>query len=119
MIKDSNFEVTKAMNIRENFKSLFDYCHDDTGAIEILENWAQDSYLKCIKEMNKVITTFLNHAWGIINALISGLNNAMAERFNGKIQEIKIAARGYRKFPNFRSAILFFHGGLNLYPLKW
>lgn len=119
MIKDSNFEVTKAMNIRENFKSLFDYCHNERGAIEILENWAQDSYLKCIKEMNKVVKTFLNHTWGIVNALISGLNNAMAERFNGKIQEIKIVARGYRKFQNFRSAILFFHGGLNLYPQKW
>lgn len=119
MIKDSNFEVTKAMNVRENFKSLFDYCHDENGAIEILKNWAQDAYLKCIKEVNKVVKTFINHAWGIVNALISGLNNAMAERFNGKIQEIKIASRGYRKFKNFRSAILFFHGGLNLYPLKW
>ncbi|MXW15290.1 MAG: hypothetical protein F4120_04605 [Rhodothermaceae bacterium] len=24
--------------------------------------------------------------------------------------------RGYRKFKNFRNAILFFHGGLDLYP---
>jgi transposase len=118
MIKDSNFEVTKAMNIRENFKSLFDYCHEEGGAIEILKNWAQDSFLKCIKEMNKVITTFINHAWGIVNALISGLNNAMAERLNGKIQEIKLAARGYRTFQNFRSAILFFYGGLDIYPQK-
>jgi len=118
MIKDSNFEVTKTMNIRENFKSIFDYCYNERGAIEILEKWAQDSYLKCIKEMNKVVKTFINHALGIVNALISGLNNAMAERFNGKIQEIKIVARGYRKFQNFRSAILFFHGGLNLYPQK-
>jgi transposase len=69
--------------------------------------------------MNKVINTFINHAWGIVNALISGLNNAMAERLNGKIQEIKLAARGYRRFQNFRSAILFFHGGLDIYPLKW
>lgn len=31
----------------------------------------------------------------------------MAERLIGKIQEIKTAARGYRTFNNFRSAILF------------
>jgi len=43
----------------------------------------------------------------------------MAERLNGKIQEVKTVARGYRTFKNFRSAILFFHGGLDLYPLKW
>jgi transposase len=119
MIKDSNFEVTQALYIRENFKSLFDYYHEETGAIELLKNWAQDSYAKCIKEINAVVKTFRNHARGIVNALISGLNNSMAERLNGKIQEIKLAARGYRRFENFRSAILFFHGGLNLYPQKW
>ncbi len=42
----------------------------------------------------------------------------MVERLNGKIQEIKTVGRGYRIFKNFRSAILFFHGGLSLYPLK-
>lgn len=119
MIKDSNFEVTQALHVRENFKSLFDYYHDENCAVELLENWAQDSYKKCIKEINSVVKTFWSHARGVVNALISGLNNAMAERLNGKIQEIKLVARGYRKFENFRSAILFFHGGLNLYPLKW
>lgn len=62
---------------------------------------------------------FISHARGVVNALISGINNAMAERLNGKIQEIKVSGRGYRRFENFRSAILFFHGGLDLYPRKW
>ncbi len=43
-------------------------------------------------------------------------SNAMAERLNGKIQEIKLNAKGYRFFENFRAAILFFHGKLCLYP---
>jgi len=68
--------------------------------------------------MNKVVNMFKNHIMGITNALINTFTNAMAERLNGKIQEIKIAGRGYRKFENFRSVILFFHGVLNLYPLK-
>lgn len=42
----------------------------------------------------------------------------MAERLNGKIQELKYIGKGNRIFDNFRSAILFFFGGLNLYPLK-
>lgn len=119
LIKDTNLQVTKAWHIRENFKSLFDYYNEENGALELLKNWANDSFMKGIKEVNKVILMFLNHARGIVNALISNLNNAMAERLNGKIQEVKIVSRGYRKFKNFRSAILFFHGGLNLYPLKW
>ena len=55
---------------------------------------------------------------GVCIALIEKLSSGMAGRLNGKIQEIKIHAKGYRKFENFRSAILFFHGGLNLYPYK-
>jgi hypothetical protein len=42
----------------------------------------------------------------------------MAERLNGKIQEIKTIGRGYATFENFRSALLFFYGGLDLYPHK-
>jgi len=72
-----------------------------------------------INEVNKVIMMFLNHIKGVINALICNLNNAMAERLNGKVQEVKTIGRGYRTFENFRSAILFFFGGLDLYPLKW
>jgi len=44
------------------------------------------------------------------------LSYAMAEHLNGKIQELKTVGRGYRRFTNFRSAILFFIGGLDLYP---
>jgi len=41
---------------------------------------------------------------GVINALITNFNNAMAERFNGEIQELITVARDYRAFANFRSA---------------
>jgi hypothetical protein len=56
---------------------------------------------------------------GVINAMISKHTNVMAERINGKIQEIKTSGSGYRTFQNFRSAILFVHGGLQLYSIKW
>jgi len=59
---------------------------------------------------------FNNHLEGVCNALVERFSNAMAERLNGKIQEVKSVGRGYRTFKNFRSAILFFHGGLSLYP---
>lgn len=119
IIKGSNFQVSQAMYIRENFKTLFECYNQESEALELLKNWAQDSFMKGIKEVNKVILMFLNHSKGVVNALCSNINNAMAERLNGKIQEIKTVGRGYRNFENFRSAILFFHGGLNLFPLKW
>jgi hypothetical protein len=35
----------------------------------------------------------------------------LEERLNGKIQEIKLSAKVYRQFQNFRTAILVFLGG--------
>ncbi len=119
LIKSANFQVAKAWHIRENFKDLFGCSNNEVEAQSIFENWIQDSYQKCIKEVNKVIEMFVRHAGGVVNALITNLNNAMAERLNGKIQELKCIGKGYRLFENFRSAILFFYGGLSLYPLKW
>jgi len=59
---------------------------------------------------------FNRHMVGIVNAMALNKGNAMAERLNGKIQEIKLSAKGYRTFENFRAAILFYHGKLYLYP---
>ena len=89
-----------------------------TLLLDLEDGWAANSLRKKITEVTKVVEMFNNHMRGVVNALISNFSNAMAERLNGKIQELKTVARGYRTFANFRSAILFFHGGLDLYPLK-
>ena len=119
LIKNANYEVSKVWSIRENFKSLFEFYNEENEAKSLLIKWSVDAIENGITEVNKVVKMFLNHSKGIINALMTNINNAMAERLNGKIQEIKVVAKGYRTFKNFRSAILFFHGGLDLYPLKW
>jgi transposase len=118
-IKHANYEVSKAWQVKENFKELFGLTNNDKDAWELLEMWAQDSYKQCLREVNSVVKTFANHTRGIVNALICDISNAMAERLNGKIQEIKLIGRGYNTFENFRSAILFFNGGLDLFPCRW
>lgn len=67
-----------------------------------------------IKEIDKVVDEFKKHLNGIINATVDTFTNAMAERLKGKIQEVKSCGRGYKRFENFRSAILIFHGGFHL-----
>jgi len=119
LIKDSNLQVAKAWHIRENFKSLFDYTQNDTDAKTMIKEWAKDAISNGIKEVSKVAEMFIRHINGIANALISSFTNAMAERLNGKIQEVKLCGRGYRRFENFKSAMLFFHGNLDLYPRNW
>ena len=41
---------------------------------------------------------FKKHNAGIVNAMALNKSNAMAERFNGKIQDIKLSAKGYLNF---------------------
>ncbi len=115
-IKNANYEVAKAWQIRENFKDIFQKETEKTNAFILFNQWILLSVKQNIKEMTKVVKTFNNHMSGVINVLIYNFNNAMAERLNGKIQKLKTVAKGYRTFKNFRSAILFFNGGLNLYP---
>lgn len=113
-IADANYEVSKAWQVRENFKALFSK-GKLLAKLSFLQ-WANDATKRKIKEVDKVVEMFNSHLSGVVNALLINLTNAMAERLNGKIQELKTVGRGYRTFANFRSAILFFNGGLNLYP---
>lgn len=114
-IQAENYEVAKAWRVREDFKAMFGL--PSLGeAISLFIKWGASVLRNNIKEMVKVAKMFNAHLKGVCNALVEGFSNAMAERLNGKIQEIKATARGYRTFKNFRSAILFFHGGLDLYP---
>lgn len=117
-IRDGNYEVAKAWTIRENFKSLFNEPSKEDAYV-LFSQWCTDASRKGIKEVNRVVETFKNHITGVVNALVRAFNNAMAERLNGKIQELKTVGRGYRRFENFRSAILFFYGELDLLPHKY
>lgn len=64
----------------------------------------------------KVARMISRHLDGIVNAVITGVTNALSEGTNSKIQWIKKMARGYRNRQRFRNAIYFHLGGLNLYP---
>ena len=116
-ISNANYEISRAWRIKENFRAIFG-CSSLIEASGLIIKWLTFVSNTNIKEMTKVSEIFKNHLSGVINAMIESFSNAMAERLNGKIQEVKSTGRGYRKFENFRSAILFFHGGLSLYPLN-
>lgn len=116
-IRKANFEVSRAWEARENFKEIFkNKTREESQAI--FEEWHQAVKNSGIEEVIKVAKMFANHLRGVLNAMTSDVSNAIAERLNGKIQLLKSIGRGYRKFENFRSAILFFYGKLNLFPLN-
>lgn len=56
------------------------------------------------------------HLAGLLAYFRHRITNAATEGLNSKIQAIKSAARGFRKFENYRLRILFFCGRLDLRP---
>ena len=52
----------------------------------------------------------------LLNYFTHRISNAMSERFNSVIQQLKAAARGFRNFSGYRRRILFFCGKLDLKP---
>ena len=117
LIRATNYEVSRAWEARENFREVFKNASVEESET-IFWEWMKAVEQSGIKELIKVGETFANHLRGVLNAMTGNLSNAMAERLNGKIQLLKSIGRGYRKFENFRSAILFFYGKLSLFPLN-
>ena len=116
-IRAGNYEVSKAWQAREDFKAGFSNARPEESA-EIFANWEKSVKESGLAEVIKVAAMFRNHLKGVLNAMTGTTSNAIAERLNGKIQLLKAVGRGYRKFANFRSAILFFYGKLDLSPLN-
>ena len=75
--------------------------------------WAIRSRLEPVKRVARMIK---KHWEGVINAATTSVTNARAEAINSRIQWVKRMACGYRNRENFRHAIYFHLGGLDLYP---
>lgn len=114
-INNVNYETARAWRIKENFRDIT-FNQPFAEAFILFSRWCSDAMNSQINAIIKVAEMFKRHTAGIVNAMALNKSNAMAERLNGKIQEIKLSAKGYRTFANFRAAILFFHGKLYLYP---
>jgi transposase len=108
-------KVGRAWSIKELFRHFWRYHY--RGAAENFFKrwyfWATHSKLKPIIEAAK---TLKRHLAGIFAYLKHHITNAATEGLNSKIQSIKSDARGFRNFQNYRVAILFHCGKLNLYP---
>lgn len=108
-------EVGRAWSIKEAFRHFWLYKYE--GAAERFFRewyfWATHSKLRPIIEAAK---TLKRHYDGIMSYLKHHITNAVSEGINSKIQSIKASARGFRNFQNYRIAILFHCGKLNLYP---
>jgi transposase len=113
-INKANLRTAHVWRAKENFKEMI-FQPDQPHAIMILSKWLQQARTTTLHYLLKVADTFEKHFTAVANALWSKFSNAIAERINGAIQEIKSIGKGFRNPEGFRTAILFHYGKLSLY----
>jgi transposase len=114
-LRRAGLKVGRAWALKEAAAKLWTY-HSATWARKYFTRWygwALRSRLEPIKRVARMMRRYLD---GILAYLEHRYTNALSEALNAKIQEIKYRARGYRNRENFRLAILFHCGQLDLNP---
>jgi transposase len=115
-LRDLNLKISRAWAIKETLRGLWNYLSEGWAQKFFAKwySWAVRSRLKPVREVARMIR---NHIKGIINYCRVPITNAAVEGLNSRIAAIKQRACGFRNMENFKMAIYFFCGGLNLYPL--
>lgn len=108
----------RAWAIKEQAKGLWDYLTPG-WAKRAWQQWYQWAIRSRLEPIKKVARMIKQHQWGIINAIVLDVTNARAESINSKIKMLKDKARGFRNRERFKTAILFYCGGLSLMPEKY
>jgi len=110
-------ETAKVWAFKENFRQFFT-CHTEYGARSFFARWHEAALVLGNPHLTKVAEMLHRHRDGLLAYVRHRVTNGIAEGLNGQIQLIKANARGFRQFANFRVAILFFLGKLDVYPHK-
>ena len=114
-LSQQSLKTARAWAIKEQAGKLWKYISRiwaEKGWKHLLQ-WINRCRLEPVKKVGRMIK---KHLWGILNAVVLNVTNAISESMNAKIQKIKNMACGFRNRQRFRRAILFHLGGLDLMP---
>ena len=121
-LQSHDLETSKVWSFKEAFRDFFCAGSVEAGSVEEGEaffgNWSEQALALGNKHLTKVAQRLQDHLPGLLAYLCHRTSNAVAEGLNGQIQLIKARARGFRQFAQFRIAILFFLGKLDMNPHK-
>ncbi len=114
-LRRSGFKVGRAWALKEAARSLWE-CATAETALRAFQRWYRWAMRSRLEPMKRAARTMKRYLYGILQYARHPFTNARTEGMNSKIQLIKHRARGYRNRDNFRIAILFHCGGLNMDP---
>lgn len=114
-LRAADLKTGRAWAIKESLRHFWAYRMRGWG----LRHWRSWYFWATHSRLQPVIDaarTLKRHEAGLLSYFAHRITNAAAEGLNSRIQAIRVSARGYRNRQNFKTAIWFHCGGLQLYP---
>jgi transposase len=115
-LKTLNLKTGRAWSIKETLRGLWD-CESLAAATSYYNRWYNWATHSRLSPVIKVARMVKSHLPNILTYYTHRITNAVSEGVNSAIQTIKKRAFGYRNPENFKTAIYFHCGGLDLYPV--
>jgi transposase len=114
-LRRSNLKTARAWALKEQAMKLWDFSYPKAARNHFAwwYRWASHSRLQPMIAKAKMLKS---HLQNILTYLTHGITNATSESINAKIQWVKYTARGFRNLENFKNAIYFHCGDLDLAP---
>lgn len=114
-LMNMNLKIGIAWSLKEIFKIFWNFRNVKIAKL-FLKIWEKEVLKSELQPMIRFLEMINEHIDGILNYIEFNITNAVAEGINSKIQYILYSARGFRNFENYRIAILFYCGNLNMIP---
>lgn len=114
-VRDRNLRTSRAWAMKETLRDLWSYCSISWARkfFHHWRRWVNRSRLEPVKNVARMLSHRLQN---VLTYCRHAITNAVAEGLNSKILAIKRRACRYRNKENFKTAIYFFCGGLDLCP---
>jgi transposase len=115
-VKAKTLYTARAWAIKETLRELWSY-RSVTWAKKFFDQWfgwAKRSQLTPVKKVADMIKSRISN---VLSYCRHPITNGVAEGLNSKIMTIKRKCCGFRNAENFKTAIYFHCGGLDMYPL--
>jgi transposase len=111
-----NLKTARAWAYKEQFVEFWGQ-PDAAQGFDFFTQWKRSVMRSRLAKVKAVAKTLHQHLTNLLTYFLHPITNAVSEGFNSRIQAIKADARGFRRFLNYRSRILFHCGKLNMLPV--
>jgi len=115
-VKHRNLQTARAWAIKETLRGLWAY-RSETWAGKFFARWFGWAKRSKLTPVKKVADMIRSRVANVLSYCRHPITNGVAEGINSKIMTIKRKCCGFRNVENFKTAIYFHCGGLELYPL--